>query len=144
MVSDVWAIVIEKVQDGAFHVAVGEKADVNQPKKYVIGIAANIVKRTNASATHETDLTNEEDIPDMKDDFAVADNHMDFAHAAQLLTDPEDLAVLAALLVEKTIPDMVRDFAVPYKTAWRRYHRCLDHCREVLQVANGREAHDVA
>jgi|GEM_PF-6562370 len=132
--SDVWLTVVKKIEEGEYRLKEG------QPTSYVFGIAAKTLLRTPAHMSRETALTTEEDLPDMTDDYAASDATMDIAHIAQLLTDPEDLAVFAALLQQKSITEMAAEFDVCYKTAWRRWHRCLDHCRDAIHASKEVEA----
>ncbi len=124
--AETWLTVVELIQRGAFHVVRGEAVS------YVIGIARMLLKRRPLAWTYEAALEDAAALVDAADAFAVTEATLDVARAAALLRHPEDQVVLAAILAQHTIPEMATLFGCSYKTAWRRYHRCLLHCRQAL------------
>ena len=136
--AETWLIVIQKIQDGAFCATQGD------PISYVIGIAAMLLKRVPTSVIHEAAFADDVDLADTSDAFAASDILIDVERAASALDDPEDQAVLEAILADRTIREIAGQFGCSYKTAWRRYHRCLARCRQALTSSPRKETYHAA
>ena len=124
--AETWLMVIQKIQGGAFCATQGD------PISYVIGIAAMCLKRVPTLLSREAPFADDADFADTNDVFATSDAMLDVARAASSLDDPEDQAVLEAILADRTIREIAAQFGCSYKTAWRRYHRCLIRCRQAF------------
>jgi DNA-directed RNA polymerase specialized sigma24 family protein len=121
--NDAMLLMIQKV--------IGERYDctLGDPISYLIGIAAKLIRRPTPAAKREEALPEDMEIATPDNTFQTTDATIDVDDIAARLTHPEDRAVLAMIRAEYTITEMAKQFECSYKTAWRRFHRCLDNCR---------------
>lgn len=127
--AETWKIAFEHISAGIFE----DRGD--DPIGYVIGIARLVSLRygSRQQRRQQREVALDETVaPMVEDGMMDSESRLDLASLRQALPDPEDQAVLQALLADQTINDMAHAWNCHYKTAWRRFHRFLDHSRDVL------------
>ncbi len=126
LLQETWLTGMQKVLDGSYH------CDKGDPVSYLIGIAQNKLRQSYRKS-QSTSLPMDAEIAAPEDTFEPIDVGYDLDIAASTLTDPEEQTVFAAIRAGKSISDIASMLGYSYKTAWRRWHRVVDHCQNVLR-----------